>query len=522
MFIKYLLIFLGAVSMIHYSAFAVFGEGEDKVLSGKHIKQMGIPLDTDFKDVEIEFEGYNLSISGIVTTNMLESLGSDGKIYGYSNGCGPNYWQFFLDDPGVEIDDPTPEDPQRKKWVGGMSGVIDLTIKKLEDSGPCPKNNIPISDSTEVGDVSTDSTSMSCPTVVPERTQNLHSPQIKQCSVSTYLKKTHHVYYDINREVWIGMELLTPDNIGWWKKRLGMDAQMQFRTQVDEEYERIGSIDKEELDLNTQAQEKFCKAMGCENVSTSLYPQWLGEAEEFMRMGDPDWGSEFLESVYEHRLKVCEGQNKDYLGAWRGFKYNVDNYQDAPTWVAYVSSKPLTGPLYKTVDTGSPDIRMAMTIKGYKPFYSPLGIYASPIARLLDSENNSKYRRLSLLLHSSVARFMREIDPKIKYMIVRPLAGMKYILEKSGLSFSSSSGVVGQNPELPQVLFAKFTREREGISFGNNPWALVDPHTNRIYQMKEDHWFAKSPFLGGIHDRQILTKFPFITIDCKALAAHKS
>lgn len=84
---------------------------------------------------------------------------------------------------------------------------------------------------------------------------------------------------------------------------------------------------------------------------------------------------------------------------------------------------------------------MAMTLKVGQSFYSPLGIYKSPIATAFDERAGQNHRNLSMMMHAGAARFVGQIQPEVQYMVVKPLASMSSIFSKGGLSFSKSTGI---------------------------------------------------------------------------------
>ena len=176
----------------------------------------------------------------------------------------------------------------------------------------------------------------------------------------------------------------------------------------------------------------------------------------------------------------------------------------------------------------SPDIKMAMTLKVSKTFYGPLGIYRSPIAQASDKEKGiESYRRLSMPFHSKVARFVKQINPDIKEMVVRPMQSMATIFKKSGLEEFSESKGCAQNINYPYVRCTldfpgrwyttpDVLSPEETEKFGESPYILIDPRTDEYHQIDYGHWFTKSPFFGGI-GRDKIQSFPFFTVDIKAL-----
>jgi hypothetical protein len=96
---------------------------------------------------------------------------------------------------------------------------------------------------------------------------------------------------------------------------------------------------------------------------------------------------------------------------------------------------------------------MAMTVKLGENFYTPFGIYKSPIAKAACPQEG-KYKNLSLSFHAYVAHIVGTINPVTKYLIVRPLSSMLAIFKKSGLKHSASAYSNNQPKNLIYVFFA--------------------------------------------------------------------
>ncbi len=319
--------------------------------------------------------------------------------------------------------------------------------------------------------------------------------------------KGFYVCHDTERNVWVGLEYLTEKSIQWWRKRLGNDAFMHFNSQIKVDMEMKRLIPDE---VRLQMEDSSGTLM----FSPNFEP--FAEAREFIGLCEGVYDYEFLSLSEKLTSSLL---SKDYLSAWRGFKHNLDQSGSVPTWVAYVSSRPVKGPLHEILFPTSSDIKMAMTVTHGGPFYSPLGIYRSPIACAYEERHGLKrFNNLSLLLHSSVARMMGKIETyqEIKYAVVRPLTHMKKVLEKSGISFSSSFGEKNTTT-FPSILHSYYQKDKE-IDFGDGSLVLFDPRSSEVYQIGKEHWFAKSPFLAGIDDWRLVKAFPFITLDREELA----
>jgi hypothetical protein len=264
---------------------------------------------------------------------------------------------------------------------------------------------------------------------------------------------------------------------------------------------------------------------GSSQVSTSLLPGYVSDAEKISNLrhtSSMDNGDDFEKLVGE-KSPLESTLNEGYLSAWRGFVHNLEHAQQIPTWVAYVSSEPVDGPLYKNkkLSVTSPTIKMAMTATVSESFYNPLGIYASPIANTCDNGQGPK--GLSMMLHGATARFMGKIQPSYKCMVVRPIASMGAIFKKSGIDLTESNGRRTQNQRTDKPYIrctTDFTgrwystpdalTDDEKAKFGKSPYILVDPRTEDYYQI-DSHWFSSHPFLGGM-PRENFDSFPFVTV----------
>jgi len=328
--------------------------------------------------------------------------------------------------------------------------------------------------------------------------------------------KDFFVHYDSTRKLWIGMEYLTEANIDWWKRRLGWDAHMQWGKQMEEQFLREMAMSQQERDSQSEAAQQYINALhGGSRNAPPVLPEFYEERLIVdMRIGGvSDFYTEpasFLEVFL--RYTPPSHLNHSYLGAFRGFKKNLKHYKNLPTWVAYVSSQRPNGPLYE--DEGftvtSPALKMAMTVIMGGPFYNPLGIYSSPIARASDPE---PYTRLAMPLHSAVARMMGELDPEIKYMVVRPLQSMQTIFEKSGVPFSATKGSK-PSESLPAIL-RKGAQGNDNVQFDGHPYVLFDPRTDETHQIGLGHGFSKNRYMGGITLEEM--DLPFVTTDREAL-----
>ncbi|MDI9634411.1 hypothetical protein QM565_01210 [Geitlerinema splendidum] len=334
---------------------------------------------------------------------------------------------------------------------------------------------------------------------------------------------THSFYAEhiADRKLWVGIEYMTPESHAWWTQRLGYEAYMHFGKQVEREHKRLEEMSEEEKIREMENQRIFVESMsGVPSYgSITLIPSYVREAEEFASQRGANHDEAFME-LYHEKGPEYSAQNDDYLSAWRGFQYNLDHNPEVPTWIAYVSSEPVEGPLYEKVPARSPQIKMAMTLKVGQSFYSPLGIYKSPIATAFDERAGQNYKNLSMMMHAGAARFVGQIQPEVQYMVVRPLASMSSIFAKSGLPFSKSTGSK-QTSTLPYIRCTtpiqyrwysapEVLSEEEKEKYGDNPYIIIDPQTDEYHQISSDHWFTKSQFLGGM-PRDNFENFPFVT-----------
>ena len=322
-----------------------------------------------------------------------------------------------------------------------------------------------------------------------------------------------YVHYDSEKKLYIGMERLTQNNIGWWKQKMGWDACMQYGKKISI-YMTITLSEENNLNEFVISQKKQNQNEDPFDLGTNTIP--CAEESEFISMAfesSTDKPPLDFQQVYE-KYESGEENDGNYLGALRGFKMNLDQYENVPTWVAYITPDEIKGSLKKAgVPVTTSSLKIAMTLTDNGSFYSPLGINACSVARATDDPN--LFRRLSNLLHSSVAKMMGEINPKIEYMVTRPLSNMHEIFKKSGVSSSSSFGELKLNQKQP-VILREGSEGTENIDFGDCPYVLFDPETKKTYQIGHNHPFSTNYFLGGIEKRYM--KLPFVTMSRKELA----
>ncbi len=221
----------------------------------------------------------------------------------------------------------------------------------------------------------------------------------------------------------------------------------------------------------------------------------------------------FMKQVQESILrKVDFSFWGDFKDSTEGFDYNLSTYARGgkATWVAYISSVPVDSPLYLQGNILFPHLIMVVTVKIGDPIYSPLGIFRSPIA--IASGESSRFKNISMPLHSFIASIVPMISPGVKYMVFRPLSSMLDIINKSGIKYTVSGDGENQKVMFPYVTFLTLTRGNTKL------FSLYDPRTDiRYFFDDEHHWFALSPYLGN-NSIHMFVQSPFIVIDRADLA----
>lgn len=294
-------------------------------------------------------------------------------------------------------------------------------------------------------------------------------------SIKNTASKDFYIEHDKKRDLYFGIERITPENVDWWKKRLAYDAYMYF-----------------ELKRNFDSKFKL-------GSSYNFYFRFFNEIvknHEFMSL------LKNKSDTYTNDWEKIEENNK-YLQYVLGmFHYNFEHYKDGgeATWVAYVSSRPVNGLLCseKDFNVASPDIKMTVTVKVSNVFYSLLGIFRSPIAKAFDSA----FAKISMPLYFYVARAMEQIKPGAKYVVFRPYKPIINALESSGIHYSVSKDGKSQD-KVPHICY-------EADIVGMHNFVLVDPRSDTRYKISDKHWFKKNPYLGFHID---VAGCPFVIID---------
>lgn len=431
-----------------------------------------------------------------------------------TNQYGQRFFRYHVMGEGGEMI-PNPENPDEYIYMPGMEYFINLSAEYLPSENHISSigklQSVSLSEEKEVKN-------KLIPLPVKE---NLSFKMYQIPNRPSHVPhQSFYTYYSPKRGLWVGIECLNSHTVSWWKRRLAYDADMLLGKEVHFEQNRVLQMSQEEINQQQEAHESFSRAMGGESGTFDPLPLYIHEAYALMKHKGET--TEEFESLREKYSVIYPGNARDYLSAWRGFDYNL-NYPDGFSWAAYISTQPVKGPLYNEVNVMSPHIKMAMTVRVGDEFYSPLGIYKSPIGQFYDQANSdTSCKNLAIFFHSAVAELVDRINPKkVKSMVVRPLKHMGGLLKASSIPFASSSGTRIET-NLPHIRYRGFGGENGEIDFSNNPFVLVNPQEKEAYLIASDHWFATSPFLGGkeVRDnKDIMTAFPYMTVDRQQLAS---
>ncbi len=302
---------------------------------------------------------------------------------------------------------------------------------------------------------------------------------------------------------YVGIERVTADNCSFWTQRLGAEATIHWHAvhnapppaPVLYAFDGLCPSEDPEAARYRKEEEKYM----------ALAPSCLDDPS--FREAVTAYPSTGGAPGTKHQHDVS------FHDALRAFENNLSRYGTDPTFVSYVSSEPITGRLCDTrVPVTSPALKSFMTATVDGPFYTPVGIHRSKIAKHFDAA--APLCNISERHHAWTALLMQKMDPKIGYLVVRPLAEMGKKLEQMGVPFVKSSGYL--NKELPSIV--RKMDGSEGIPFGDTNYVFVDPPRREIHQIPTDHHFSTSPFIGDA-DELKLQAFPFVTISCDALVS---
>lgn len=219
--------------------------------------------------------------------------------------------------------------------------------------------------------------------------------------------------YDDKTKLWYYCELVTPENVGYWTIKGGCDVRSVFQEDIESRREEFSDTPMA-MDPRDQ------------------------EISDFMAMGGD------CEIKLDDSLKLNTDIKDAYLGAFRGYFYNLKNRENAPTWLAYASPENLDHPPYIT--GLSPDIQILMTVIVGKHIYSPLGIYKPLSARR---------KGLAMSLHSKTAMMVREqIAPTVRAVFFKPLLKMADLVKESGVPYTAADAYLSEELEgtLPGII----------------------------------------------------------------------
>ncbi len=566
---SFLSVVLASTMIINGPVLAVFEDGKDEVTTVGRVKRMldapgepdqhGCVSTRTFQEEGRTFRvtsssGVPLSSAIILSCVYFEGQSITGR---FCRKQGLKTWNFNIQmTPGGP---PSAFDIDPNRHVPGPS-FASVDVQEIENTGG-GESAAPIASAAPVVPVPAPAA------IVAE--ENPYTILYMPLRTMATGDRDHYVYRCPQRNLWVQIERLTPEAKSWWKRRLGFEAQMQLGREIE-----LNKSQEASKSLEQRAQdERAAAAYGCD---ASTFPSHLREGQSwipFMTEGEsPEetaarmaskefkdfetlctkYPPEFNGPMYSYMSSPMyyyvsmapvptPRKSVGYVGAWRGFVHNLCLPNDDVSWVACVTSRPFDGPLHASgASVMSPDILMAMTVRNGETFYSPLGIYGSPIAAAHALEQGKKPpKNLSLFFHASVAHLMGQINPNSEYMTVRALEKMGEILMKSGIPFSSTAGW-RRDDSLPHIHYndgqrygGELDRVRNMI-FGKEmtyepsiPYALVDPRTMTVHRIPVDHWFTQHPFLGGSevrNDLSAMSTFPYMTadrLDLEAYLAHE-
>ena len=317
-------------------------------------------------------------------------------------------------------------------------------------------------------------------------------------SIMTKSDKDFYVEYDAKRELWFGMELIRQENVNWWKKRLAYEAYMHFELQ-----ERYRQMITTMIEAPTQAEIDAAKIY-------SPFEREMQKNRKFIDLLDRNSNDNIDCGTALKRITTFDIDDV-YAGAVRVFAYNLKHYKEGgeTTWVAYASRVPIARPLYleKNFDVGSPDIMMAVTVKISNTFYSPLGVFESPIAKVFDMKTGNTAKKISVPFLSFVARAVGAINPGVKYMVDRLGAPMRNIFKSSGIHYSIS-GFKQKVYTAPYICYEK----GKSPSSLRHDFVLVDPYGDIEYKISNKHWISTSPYFSCV-DSLDVKEYPFLVTD---------
>ncbi len=312
--------------------------------------------------------------------------------------------------------------------------------------------------------------------------------------------------------LWFGMERVTSHNVEYWRQRLGWEATINF----GKNFER--TVGDDLFVLGTEPSQDLENYIEGSLLKPTLFwpnygrPYTIARRENLMALrNSPLSGApENFQKVYEATKKddlLDSDPNPNLTASFDGFRMNLETYGMIPTWVAYICAGQDDQPVSQSRALTSSDIKITTTFAVEGPFYSPLGIFSSPIAKAF----NGSVPRLSIPLHVAIARTMKAIDPEIRAMITRPLEEMTAIFKKSGIPYQAGFGENPENPSKPYI-------RREWST--SKAYTFVDTTTGNKYVLSQAHPFSMHPSLGGIVRQDM--EYPFVVFDINSLADYRN
>ena len=334
---------------------------------------------------------------------------------------------------------------------------------------------------------------------------------------ATAAAKDFYSFEEPKSGLYIGIERLTDKAAEFWQQRLALEAYTYLNSYVQE-------AEKKHREPSLMASARPTQFALTSGEETGLGPDRHLEAQEMMHGWEKAFTPE-LEQLSRTHSSPHPSYIEDYLGAWRGFRYNLKHPANV-TWVAYLTTSPVTGFQYlEPANVASTAIKMAMTVQITDGIYCPLGIFTSPIGYFGDLGSKVKRGSKSMLLHAGVAKLVNEINPgKMDLAVIRPLASMRAILAKSSIPYAESTAStayfegINRNCITDAGLFNADTIAALGYS--GEELVLIEPGPEKMHFIAPTHWFATSPFLGGMHrDWKNMGQFPYVIIKRADLAA---
>lgn len=413
--------------------------------------------------------------------------------------------------------------PEEAKALEGVPlaspPATDVAASRTSPSSPSPSSTS--TSSTSTSSTSTSSTSTTVQAMPSGHLAGYTLAPLPVLPANRGAVRDFYALSDPRTGLSIGMEKVTERTAGFWRRRLGLDAALFMGKYLYQESERIA---QNERDRRIAYEPGWDPSSG------------LRAYREFTRLSPVTFAgySPQVPAKYQDLLelfKVCAredpdlGKLKDYLSAWKGFLWNLDD-PEASTWVAYVTTRPVTSLLCDQPDGDvSTSVKMAMTVQITDGIYCPLGIYACPSGLFADQAKGIRRGPLALFLHAGVARLVDEANPgKVNLAVFRPIRSMRTLLEKSGIPYRTSPGFVGggdafQGEAIVDEASTASHPDLASVSLPYKALLLIDPAARHLSTIGRDHWFARSSYLGAMnYDRELMEQYPYFFIRRQDLA----